>query len=257
MKSIWFFPLILTIILVGLSTLQLSGSSIGVYHQLFYGTEKDNELLLNKPQQIRSDEWGVTSLKTIAQSNNNYEVMNRHVGMGENTTLLADMPNRDWSIIFKPHDIGFLVLPFDNAFALRWWAMSYLLVLSVYFFVCTLLPNKRLLAVLLSLAFLCSPFLQWWYTYGAFASIYYILFGATAFIKMFHSTSRLAEALWACLIAYLAVAFALVLYPPFQIPCALVLAIFLIGYLLDHRVDSEIESLKRKAILLISAVVTA
>jgi Na+/melibiose symporter-like transporter len=57
-KSIWLFPIICTIIILLLTAFKISGSSIGVYNTILYGSNhKDSSLVLNKPREIRSDEW--------------------------------------------------------------------------------------------------------------------------------------------------------------------------------------------------------
>lgn len=233
-RSVWLFPVLAAVPLILACSLQISGSSIGVYNQMFNGGTTDPSLITNQPRPIRSDEWIVTTQKTIAQYHNNYRAVNENIGNREDATLLADLPYKQWSMIFKPHNLGFFVLPFENAFALRWWLLSYLLLVSAYFFVITLLPGRRLLASLLSLGLLFSPFLHWWYTFGTFGSIYYALFGATAFIKLLHAKTWLSRLLWSTLFIYVSVGFALILYPPFQIPCLLVTGALCLGYLIDQ-----------------------
>jgi hypothetical protein len=253
--GIWLFPTILTIILIILSALQINGSSMGVYHEMFYGNKPDPALIYGQPKTIRSDEWIVSTQKIIAQKNDNFESINKNVGNGEDENIIIDAPTRDWSAIFKPHNLGFLVLPFDNAFALRWWIMSYFLVLSCYFFIIMLLPKKRLLATLLSLAMLFSPFLQWWYTSGTLGSVYYCLLGAVVFMKLLLSRKKWPAVLWSILLAYIAVCFILILYPPFQIPCALVLVAFAIGYCLEQRNNIGKRILKRNLLYFLGAIV--
>lgn len=254
-KGIWLFPTILTIILIILSVLQINGSSMGIYYKAFYGDKTDPALIVGRPQQIRSDEWGVATQKTIAQKNNNFETVNKNMGNGENVALLTDAPTRNWSTIFKPHNIGFLFLPFNNAFALRWWMMSYLLILSCYFFVIMLLPKKILLASLLSLGFLLSPFFQWWYLYGTLGSVYYSLFGAVVFMKLLNSKKRICAVIWSILLTYIAVCFIMILYPPFQIPCALILITFAIGYFLEQRKLIEKKALKRNIVYFFVSII--
>lgn len=256
-QSIWLFPAILTVILIILASLQINGSSMGMYHKIFYGNQPDPALIAGHPQGIRSDEWNVNTQKTIAQSNNDFSTVNNNLGNGEDVSVIGDVPTRDWTAIFKPHNLGFFVLPFDNAFALRWWIMSYFLVLGCYFFILILLPTKRLLASLLSLGFLFSPFFQWWYLSGTLGPAYYCLFGAVVFTKLLHSKKRLQACLWSSLLAYIAVCFTLILYPPFQIPCALVLIAFAIGYLFEQRKNIDKKILSRNLIYLICAIVLA
>lgn len=257
LHSIWFFPAIISILLIIISALQISGSSIGIYQDVFYGNTKDKDLLLNVPQSIRSDEWIVNTQKTIAQKNDNFNMINNNMGKGEDVSVLYDVPYKDWSILFKPQSIGYLLLPFDTAFALHWWIMAYFLVLSTYFFVLLLLPKKHILAIILSLTLLFSPFIQWWYQIGTLASIYYCLFGLILFIKLIQSKKKLHSLLWSFLLSYVGVCFALVIYPPFQIPCAIVSLGFAIGYLLNTRNRISKKILKMNLIFLLGSLLIA
>lgn len=240
--SIWLFPGIMTALLLLLTLFQISGSSIGMYHDIFYGDTKgeDSSLIAGQPRGIRSDEWLASSQMIIAQKNNDFQRINQNVGNGEDVSLIIDVPYKEWSAVFKPHDAGFFVMPFDNAFAFRWWAMGYLVVLSCYFFVLALLPGRRMLAALLSLGLFFSPFVQWWYAYGTLGSLYYSLFIGAILIKLTREKRLLQSALWGLLLTYIATCFILILYPPFQIPCALVLAALGLGILIEQLRDPKI-----------------
>ena len=258
LKSIWLFPLLLTVALILLTAFQIHGSSIGIYHDIFYGdSAKDGNLLANKPQSIRSDEWIVNSQKAIAQSNNNYAPVNHNIGDGEDMSLIADAPHANWTTIFKPHNLGFLFLPFDNAFAFKWWAMSYFLVLSAYFFVLTLPPRKRLIAALLSLALLFSPFIQWWYSSGVLGVFYWTLFGIIATIRLLHARSIKQTLPWSIALTYIGCAFCLLLYPPFQIPAAIVAVAFIVGYIFDIRRHIPKKQLKKALLALVLSILAA
>ena len=243
-RSIWLFPAILTLLLLGLTAFGINGSSIGVYNQTFYGDKADPDLLAGHPRNIRSDEWLVNTQLTIAQGSDNYHRTNENIGNGQDVSLLSDAPYKEWSAVFKPHNLAFFVLPFDNAFAFKWWFPGFLLALSCYFFTLCLLPRQRMLAALLSTALFFSPFVQWLYLYGTIGSLAYCLFGATIFMKLLHETRRRMELVWGLLLAYVTTCFALLLYPPFQIPVAIATAVFAIGYLLEQK-----SSLTRKMLL--------
>lgn len=257
LKSVWFFPSVLLIPVLLFSFLQINGSSIGFYHSLFYGEEtKDNSLVFGKPRQIRSDEWLVNSQRTLAQDSIDYQRVNENIGNGEDTSIVIDVPYKDWSIIFKPHNLSFFLLPFDVAFALRWWLMGYLLIVSSYLLIATLLPDKRLFAAIISLAFFFSPFIQWWYLYGTLGTIYYSLFAAFIVIKLINSKKTLHKALLSVFLSYLVTAFALVLYPPFQIPVSIVVGAFTLGYIIESfSKKSKKESLINLGYILASLVV--
>jgi len=221
-NSNWVFPSIATLFLIILTCLNLNGSSIGAYHDFFYETE-DKNLLLNSPRMIRGDEWVVATPMALAQFNSNFPTVNTSLGDGQSMNVILDVPSLNIWQIFKPHNIAFYIMPFDHAFAFKWWFMGYLLLLSVYFFVLRFLPKKRLLASLLAVSVLLSPFVQWWYQYITVAPIFYILFIYLAATKIYSSKSRTALVAYTALLAYLIVCFALVQYPAFQI--AVILAI--------------------------------
>lgn len=235
--SIWFFPTVALLPLIILTAAGINGSSMGAYYPALFGDGKDPSLILNEPRGIRSDEWLVNSQMTIAQERNGFNRINENIGNGEDMSILIDAPYKDWSIIFKPHNLAFFLIPFDNAFAFRWWVMAYLLTISAYFFILSLLPGKRLLASLLAISILFTPFIQWWYLYGTLGSIYYCLFAAVIFKKILDGKNKKYDLLWAVLLAYIGTCFALVLYPPFQIPSAIVTFAFLAG-LVIHKYKS-------------------
>lgn len=234
-NSIWLFPVVAALAVIGLTALQISGSSIGVYHQYLYGnTVQDPDLLLNKPRPIRSDEWLTNTQLAIAQKENGFQRINENIGNGQNMSVIVDAPRKDWSSVFKPHDAAFYVLPVGYALAFKWWFMAYLLLMASYFFVLFLLPGRRLLATCLALALLFSPFVQWWYQFVTLGSMYYSLFIALACGYLLRAKKASQAIVAGVALSYLLVSFVLVFYPPFQIACGLVTAAFVLGYFLER-----------------------
>ncbi len=233
--GIWTFPILLTVILVTLTASGISGSSIGTYHDFFNGPlEADQNLIANEPRPIRSDEWLVATQMTLAQVNNGYIPVNDNIGDGSDMTLLLDVPYKEWSAVFKPHNLAFFVLPDDNAFAFRWWFMGYLLILGGYFFTLVVMPGRIALAALIGLSLYFSPFVHWWYQYGTLGPIYYVLFGLICAHKIVTSQSLKGAWVWSAVLAYVGTCFALVFYPPFQVACLIVGLAFLIGMVLEQ-----------------------
>lgn len=256
--SIWLFPAILTIILLLLTAFKIHGSSIGIYSNFMGGDgSQDSNLLLNTTRSIRSDEWLVVSQLTFAQENAGYPRVNTNIGQGQDMSLVVDVPYQDWSVIFKPQNLGFFALPFDNAFAFRWWLLSYLLILSCYFFILALLPGKKLLAATISLAFLFSPFIQWWYTNGTLGSLAYSLFAATILMHVLREGRWRSNVGWTILLGYVLACFAIILYPPFQIPCALVLTAFSAGYIIERWKNTKTRDMLKRLTFLAAAGVVA
>jgi hypothetical protein len=229
-KSIWFFPVILAVPVVIFTSLQISGTSLGVLNTLFYGDQHDSSLVAGTPRPIRSDEWLVNTQTIISQAKLGYPQFNPRIGNGENMSLDPGIPYKNWSEIFRPQNLIYFVLPLANAFAFQWWILGYLLITSCYFFILTLAPRKRLIAVSLSLALFFSGVVQWWYEYSTLACLYYPLFIATAVMCLTRQKQRIHKILLCIAITYLMACFALLLYPPFQVVCGLALVAFLAGY---------------------------
>ena len=267
-RSVWLFPAILTVILIGLTAFRISGSSIGIYHEVFYGKQaNDPNLLFGGPQPVRSDEWLVNTQLLLAQDANDYKRINENIGTSRDMSFNIDVPAKDWSAPFKPQNLVFFVLPFEYAFAFKWWVILYLLILGGYFLTLRLFPGKRLLASLAALGFGFSPFIFWWYLNGTISPLMYGFFIILIVMKILNGEPaaflkkldvRYSYALYVLLLAYLLVCFGLVLYPPFQIPVAIAVASFLFGYLLQkyfEKKEKKILIAQRLSVIIMAVVV--
>lgn len=266
-RSVWFFPALLAVVLVILTALHISGSSIGLYHQVLYGSQKDPNLLLNQPQTVRSDEWLVTTQLTIAQKVAGYPRVNPNIDGGRDMSVIGDAPYKDWSAVFKPQNWAFFILPLGYAFAFKWWLLLFLVIVSCYFFVLKFFSGRRLLAALIGGAVGCSPFLFWWYQTGTLAPIFYGFFIILVGMRIIDGDKVIllrkrrmiwSHVMYAAALVYLLTAFALILYPPFQIPVALAVAAFLAGYLLEKQGWKRLlakSSLKKMGVFLASLLI--
>ena len=128
--KVFIFPLVLTLLLLSLTLLKIHGSSIGRYHEMFYGESiKDESLLLNNPRGVRSDEWLRWTQYTVSQDKNNFESSNEFFSNGIDITKLHEAPAKSWSDIFKPSNFSFFVLLFEHAFAFKLWFLIYAVIL--------------------------------------------------------------------------------------------------------------------------------
>lgn len=245
-KKIFIFPLILLLLLIILTTLKVSGTSIGIYHEYLYGdTRKDPNLIYGKPQTIRSDEWLVNTQLTIAQEKNGYKHINKNFNSDKDMSILADSPYLEWSALFRPQNFAFFILPLEYAFAFKWWFILFSLMLGVYFFSLKILTGKITIAILSSIIIGFSPFISWWYLTGTISTLCYgflILLISMSIIdqkKLFIGKRVLSKtattSVRILLLAYLLISFGLLLYPPFQIPVVIVVFFFVLGYLISHK----------------------
>ncbi|OGL37180.1 hypothetical protein A3E49_02560 [Candidatus Saccharibacteria bacterium RIFCSPHIGHO2_12_FULL_49_19] len=251
LRSVWLFPVILFAIVLVLAAGRISGSSIGSYHPVIYGQNaEDPDLFFGYPRPIRSDEWLVTTQLTIAQSKADFPRINENLGTGTDMSLIGDAPYKEWSVAFKPQNLAYLAIPLENALAFKWWFLLFMLITSFYFFTLRFFPSKRLFASVFASAAGLSPFVSWWFVTGTIAPLFYgllvMILGMRIIngepVKFLDKRKPLySHAIYALVLAYLLTAFALIIYPPFQIPVAIVVFFFLLGYLINKRLGGKVQ----------------
>lgn len=254
LKSIWLFPISVFSTIVILSFLGISGSSIGVYDGVLNSSSHKNlGFVSTEPRTIRSDEWLVTTQMTVAQYNSGFPKINENIGNGQNMALSLDVPYKDWSILFKPQNIIFLITPLNFAFAFKWWFLGGLLAVSAYFFFLKLIPSRRLEAILFGTILLFSPFIQWWYLSGTIIPIAVGLILMTLILSLHNTKSIKKQIFLGATFTYFSTVFAFVLYPPFQVPIVLAVIAFYLTYLLISLIGDKAT---RKSILSVFGILS-
>jgi len=267
----WYFPTLLIIILLLLTAFRISGSSIGPFYDYYFTGKSSSALLAGNARGVRTDEWLVTTQLTIAQERAGYPRFNHTIGEGKDMSLITDVPYKEWSISFKPQNLAFFALPFENAFAFKWWFLLVALMLSIYCLALRFLTGKHryLNAALISIIGTLNPFVFWWYqsvTILSMAWSFVIILLCMRILdrlplSWLHGKRKL---LWSQIIlggalAYSMVAFAFLLYPAFQVPLAITFSLLLLGYLLNLVWDQHVpwSKLKSSLLVMVSALVVA
>lgn len=252
--GVWAFPAIVVVLLVLVSGLGLNGSSIS---ELTASPDRDPELIAGHPRAVRSDEFLVRTPLVIGQSVRGFP-STAPIGVGEHDlTVLVDLPTRDWAMLFRPHQWGYPVLPIDQAFAFDWWAISAVLLLGAYVFLLAVTGRWKW-AALGSVMFWASPFFHWWYLTLSLAVGGYGLGGAGLLLMSLRpGLSRWARWLLVAGSAYLLSCFALLFYPPFQVPLILVVLAVSVGVVGPKVRSGELQIRPVLANVLVSGAVVA
>ena len=235
-RSVWVFPLLLVIAMVVLTSLSISGTSIGAIGGNSPSDSNNASLLAGTPRSIRSDEWNVITPLIVEQGRVGFS-SSLKVGLGQHDlNVIGDVPTTNWSTIFRPWNIPSLFLNSSQGFAIRWWLLSLLLITASYALVFEF--SRRIdLAIFISLGIWLSPFFQWWYAPGTLAVVGTAFFAFFFFVRTLRSRG-LPLLVYTLLTVWAGVAFVIVLYPPFQIPVGIILiflAIAELGYLVQSR----------------------
>lgn len=227
----WFFPGIIGIVFILLVSLGVSGSSINVYDKILQYAPGESSLIVGQPRTVRSDEWLVTTPFLVSQSRNDFATVNPDIANGQDMSVVVDVPYREWSVIFKPQNLGFFFLPLANALAFKWWFLAAILLIGVYSFVLLLMPGKHLFASMLAVFMLMNPFTQWWYQSITLLPIAYSLLGVVLACKIIMLQRTRSKILLSLLLYYVLSCFVFVMYPPFQIICAGIALVLFIAIL--------------------------
>jgi hypothetical protein len=228
------FPALLFVILVVFVGLGITGSSTGYLHQ-FFATGSDSSLLSGEPEAIRSDEWSVQTAWTISQVEQGLPIVNHTFPGGIDSTVQSDLPSWDWSMVFRPHLLGFWFLPLDNAMALKWWLPGFALMAAAYLAIVTFLPRRPLTAAAIATGFFFAPFFQWWYLPVTFWPAAWAFATIAAVVWLIKSRSRWQRWTWVGVVGYLTVTMGMGVYVPFIVPAVFVVLFVGVGILLGRR----------------------
>jgi hypothetical protein len=225
------FPAVVLVLMVIAIALGINGTSSGyLYGAVHEG--RDPALLAGEPQAIRSDEWNVGAVWTISQAEQDFPETNTSTPGGSDAAIPQDLPRRDWSVAFRPHLVGYLILPIDQATAWRWWLPAGAVLVLASMFVVTVLPRRPVLGALAGIGLVSAPFFQWWFQSVTFWPTAWGLATMIAAIWAMRSTSRAARWIWAGVAGYLTVVMAMGIYAPYIIPVIIVVALFVAALLI-------------------------
>ena len=243
----WVLALLVFMLCVGL---RIHGSSIGVYDEIFpTRLTEERSLLFGKVRWIRSDEFGVATMKYFSQAANEYRLYSQQMSLSP-TNMVLDYysPVWDWTIFGKPLSWGFLL--FGNEIGLSWyWCGEVILLFMTAWEMCLILTRgmrRKSLVGAVMIAF--SPAIQWWVMPHMPPVILYSM--ALFCLGYWFFTARTLLAKWtsAGLSAIAATGFALSLFPSFQVPCAYIVITLLLVCLRRDR--QEIRFTRREWIRL-------
>lgn len=253
-KKYYLHPIIILLITFILALLNIHGSSIGIYNQKLFNNTKETSLLFGTYRAIRSDEYLVGTPSLISQDLNNEPINNNDLGQGMNIGI-NETPTKSIFSFFRPQTwIFFISNNLEFSFSFYWWTKFALLVISTYLLLLELTKNNLFLSIIGSSLFFFTPFVQWWIPTSV---IYTISFGIFFFLRILKVRDWKEQILYGLGFAYWIISFALILYPPFQIPM-MYSAIFIgIGVVLQKRkiLFSNKEQIKKILLILLVVVI--
>lgn len=227
-------PGALALLFAALVGLRLHGFSLAQWNVLL-GEPARIEVWLGEPRAIRADDYAVILPLALAQEAHDppFPVVNRLVGTGQNALLPFSLPVAHPLVLLRPDTWGFF-LGADVGLAWRWWSRTFGLFLVAWALLRVVTRGDGALAAFGALALVASPFVQLWTLRPAPVAIHTGLLVLAALGVLFARRAG-AILLSGLLLGYAAAGFALVLYPPFQVPLASVALLLAATLAWEHR----------------------
>lgn len=185
--------------------------------------------LLATPRAIRADEYAHTTPWAFAQVTHEppFPVVNTNMGNGQNMLMVPTMPVRHLTAVIRPVTWGYLLFGVQKGLAWSWWFPSFSCFIALVLLFDRIVVGQRWLSVFGAAWYCWSPYVVCWSLWPA----YYTGLGAFATVSAYWllRARRPRNVVFAGIGLGLSFpAFAIMLYPPWQVPLGLTfLAVFI------------------------------
>ena len=230
-------------IIILLTLFKISGSSIGEWNAFFNDGESYNGVLLGTSRSIRSDEWAVFTPMAMSQVHSDFSYFN-NVTRGTSTDMFIEygQPVLDYSIIFRPFQIGYLILGAEMGLSF-YWVSRFIILFMVSFEFCYRIlveescntNRKYLFSSLYSCFITLSPLVQWWFSVnGLVEMLFFAQLSLIFFNQYFKEKNKILKLLYTLIIAWCACGYILTFYPAWQVPIGYILLAFILYIIIKN-----------------------
>ncbi len=217
--------------------LGISGSSIGMITQYLGST--DSDLLFGVSRPIRTDEWAVFTPMTWSQyyGDTPFSYFSDIVRATATDVFVEyGQPVRSFLMIFRPFQIGYLFLPFENGLAFFWMGRLIGLFMVSFEFGRLITNDNRRLSVVYAVMVTFAPAVQWWFAINGFVEMLFLMQLSVIVFNLFLQTQKIiCKALFAFVIVVCAGGYVLTMYPAWMIPLAYILLVFIIWTFIKNK----------------------
>ena len=213
-----------------LTLAKINYSSVGMWNTIIPdGSDARRGVISGTPKQIRMDEWAVSTPFILSQYYNNFPLENPAIG-GQKPALVGYLPVHHFVSVFRPDYWGFFFLSLEMGFA-WWWQFKVIgSILALTFLFLLLTRNNFWLSVFGALWLVFSPGIARWSFYLLPTLLPGVLV-VVASIYIFYARSLQTLLIAGALFVWSLSAFALALYPPYQVPLGYLLIALLVGFI--------------------------
>lgn len=223
------------ILLSYITILGYNGSSVAFWNRIMQPNTNTYDVILGIARGIRSDEWLVNTPNTLSQVYNGFSSTNNTImGISSNVTLYPSLPAFDISIICNIFNLPFLILPFENAFALMWFGKLFVIFFAWFELFMIITKKKKFYSLLGTVLITFSAANMWWYCNNLAILAYGPL--AILIINQFTNCNKIIyKLILSVLLAIVGLNYIFVLYPAWQVTYGYVFLCFFIWLLIENK----------------------
>lgn len=239
---------------------QINGSSIGSWNAYVQDGDPVTEpVIAGKDRLIRSDEWALFTPMAMSQYSNDFGIESDIMrGTETDMYMVYGQCVKDWSIVFRPFQAGYLFLSPARGLSFYWCSKLIALFLVSFGFGMLLTGKRRYLSLAYAFMITFAPVVQWWFSINAFPDMLVYGQGLVLCLEGYLDTDRYPHrCIYAAGMAWLSCCYLLVMYPAWQVPFFYVFLMIGIALIKDRAPDTYFKISKDVPILAITILLTA
>lgn len=239
---------------------QLNGSSIGMWNAYVQdGDPVAEPIIAGEDRPIRSDEWDLFTPMAMSQYYNDFGIESDIMrGTETDMYMVYGQCVKDWSIVFRPFQAGYLFLSPARGLSFYWCSKLIALFLVSFGFGMLLTGKRRYLSLAYAFMITFAPVVQWWFSINAFPDMLVYGQGLVLCLEGYLDTDRYPHrCIYAAGMAWLSCCYLLVMYPAWQVPFFYVFLLIGIAIIADRAPDTSFKITKDVPILAISITLAA
>ena len=230
--------LIAGIVLIIMVLFNINFSSLNMWTK-YLNEPEENNVLIGYAREIRSDEWITQSPYMVGQANSSdgYNVHSSKVGQGTGNMLMISAPVNDIVEISRPLLWGFHFLDVEHGYSF-YWSLKFIALIMLSIEIVKKVTNNKnsLLSIIGGFVLAVAPAMMWW---ASTAIVDGYIYGMAIVVLFSYYMQNLDWKIWKKLLLALGVVICLpgfvsILYPAFQVPFGILMAVFMINDLIQN-----------------------
>ncbi len=213
--------------------------------------------LMVTPREIRWDEFVLFTPFALSQLNHDppFPVVNTSIALGQNMLVLPHVPVAHPLSVARPATWGYFFLGAQRGLAWFWWFPVFACFTVLFLLLEIVLCGRPALAAFGAWWFCASAYVVCWSLWPAHVTFFAMLACLSAY-HLIASASRVTQAASAALLGLSLPGFAMILYPPWQVPLGYFALLLFTALCIRDRLHRRLVGIARFRVLAICCALT-